>query len=299
MRLFFKIILTILLLSFFSNKIIFSKSLRILLTGPHQSGSNIFCNELTKKWEYIENNLKIKLVKKIEISQIKRLEHINNNKNSLAIIDAETAHEKLKKYPNIRVLSLLWENWLFAIGNVQEPVLSYENTKTFLIHENSYYFANLWKTWSPKTKFKWFNKKKLPNLNNGLSEEVLVFNGPKEIIEIFYWLENLPGIQLLLFDKKVLKSLRFNYKWLIPKKIKANTFPYQTEDILGLKWHPVLVGHSYLSENFVLALLKIIYGHKEKIAPHYLFKNLKISDNKIFRDTLSFHVSSKKMFLFK
>ena len=196
-------------------------------------------------------------------------------------------------------MSVLWENWLFALGDAQEPKLSFKNNKTFLIHENSFYFANLWKTKLPKTKFKWFNNKNLPNINNGISEEVLIFSGPKNIMEIYYWLENFPGIQLLFFDKELTKSLRLNYKWLVSKKIKANTYPYQTETILGLKWNPVLVGHLYLSEKFVLSLLKIIFSQKEKIVPHPLFKNLHIGDNKIFRDTFSFHVSSKKMFLFK
>ena len=123
-----KIIFIIIILSFFSNRIIFSKSLRVLLTGSHQTGSNIFGSELTRQWEYIENDIKIKLVKKIEISTKNRLEHINNNKNSLAIIDAKTAFENLKNYPNIRVLSVLWENWLFALGDAQEPKLSFKNT---------------------------------------------------------------------------------------------------------------------------------------------------------------------------
>ena len=86
---------------------------------------------------------------------------------------------------------------------------------------------------------------------------------------------------------------------MIPKKLPPNTFPYQSESILGLKWHPVLVGHSELSEKFVISLLKIIFSQKEKIIPHSLFKNLLISDNKIFRDIFSFHDSSKKMFRLK
>ena len=289
-----KLIFIFIVIGFLSNRTIFGIKQRIILTGPNHTGSNVFATKLTKIWDDSEYNTKIILVKKIESIQEKRLEQISNNRNYLAIIDAKTAYDNFKFYPNLRVISVLWENWLFAIGNSQKTEINFRNRNDFLIHENSFYFAKFWKDVLPKTKFKWFNKKNIPNLDKDFSEEIVIFSGPKNLQEIFYWLEKYAGIKLLSFNKQLIESIKLKYKWLISEKIPPNTYPYQLERLLGLKWHPVLVGHVSLSEDFVFSLLKIIFSQKEKINPHPLFKNLIISDNKNFRNLFSFHTHRRK-----
>lgn len=281
---------------FFSEGIIFSNTQRIILTGPQQTGSYIFATELKRLWHSSKKNRKSFITNKIEIIQKNRLHEIANNKASLAIIDSKTAYKHIKKIPNLRVLTVLWKNWLYAIGNAQKPILTFENTKSFLIHENSAYFSQLWKTISPKTKFQWFNNKSIPNFEKNFSEKVTIFTGPKYLQEVFYWLEQFAGIHLLSVDKQIIKSLSLSYEWLIPKKISANTYPYQSEPLLSLTWQPVLVTNTNLPEEFARNLLKIIFSQKEKINPHPLFRDLLIIDNIIFRNIFPYHSSSKNLF---
>jgi len=299
MKKIFKIINILLLLCVFSGNILFGNTQRILLTGSQHTGSYIFATELSRLWESFNKFRETSLVKKIEISQKNRLKQIANNGISLTIVDAKTTFENINDYPNLRVLTVLWKNWLYAIGSSQKPFLTFENTKTFLIHENSVYFSQLWKTISPKTKFQWFNKNNIPNLDKDFSEEVVIFTGPKNLDEIFNWLEQFAGIHLLSIDKKIVKSLSLNYKWLIPKKLPANTYPYQSESLLGLTWHPVLVTNASLPDDFARNLLKIIFSQKGKINPHPLFKDLLIKDNITFRKIFPYHSSSKNLFRFK
>ena len=296
MHFFLKTIYIILLLCFFSEGIIFSNTQRIILTGPQQTGSYIFATELKRLWQSSKKNRTSFITNKIEIIQKNRLHEIANNNASLAIIDSKTAYKHIKKIPNLRVLSVLWKNWFYAIGNAQKPILTFENTKSFLIHKNSAYFAQLWRTISPKTKFEWFNNNSIPNFEKNFSEEVTIFTGPKSLQEVFYWLEQFAGIHLLSIDKQIIKSLSLSYEWLIPKKIPANTYPYQSEPLLSLTWHPVLVTNASLPEEFARNLLKIIFSQKEKINPHPLFRDLLIIDNIIFRNIFPYHSSSKNLF---
>ncbi len=283
----------------FSESIIFGNTPRIFLTGPQQTGSFIFAKELSRLIESSKIYNKYKFVNKIEMSQINRLEQMANHGKSIAIVDAKTAQENIKKFPSLRILTVLWENWLYAIGSAQKPFLAFENTKNFMIHENSVYFSQLWRNKSPKTKFKWFNKNSIPKFENDLSEEVLILTGPKYLEEIFSWLNQFAGIHLLALDKRTIKSLSLNYKWIVPKKLPANTFPYQSESLLGLTWHPVLVTNAGFSDELARTLLKIIFSQKEKINPHPLFKDLLISNNIIFLKILPYHPSSKIFFGFK
>jgi len=299
MKNFIKIIFTLLLLFVFSESIILGNTQRIFLTGSQQTGSYIFATELSRLWESSKKYRKTTLVNKIEKSQKIRLDQIANNLTSLAIVDANTAYKYIKNYQNLRVLCVLWENWLYAIGSSQKPLLTFENTNTFLIHENSIYFSQIWSSISTKTEFQWFDKNSIPNFEKDISEEVIIFTGPKYLQEIFNWLEQFAGIHLLSIDKQIIKSFSLNYKWLIPKKLPSNTYPYQSESLLGLTWHPVLVTNKNLPDKFAKALLKIIFSQKENINPHPLFKDLLIKDNIIFRKIFPYHSSSKNLFRFK
>jgi len=283
----------------FLESVVLGNTQNIILTGPERTGSYIFATELSRLWESSKKNKKTSLVNKIEISQKNRLEQIAINENSLAIVDAKTAHENIKQFPSLRILTVLWENWLYAIGTAQKSFLTFGNTNTFLIHENSFYFSQFWRTISPKTKFKWLNKNSIPNFENGFYEEVFLFTGPKYIQEIFSWLEQFAGIHLLSLDKQIVKSLNLKYKWLIPKKMPANTYPYQSESLLGLTWHPVLLTNRGFSDELASNLLKIIFSQKEKINPHPLFKDLIIQDNILFRKIFPYHSFSKNLFKFK
>ena len=72
------------------------KSQHIILTASQGTGSYIFANELSRLWASSAGIIKSQLVIRTEISAENRLTQLTNNRVSLAIIDAKTAHEKLK-----------------------------------------------------------------------------------------------------------------------------------------------------------------------------------------------------------
>ncbi|HBJ47016.1 MAG TPA: hypothetical protein DDY69_06755, partial [Deltaproteobacteria bacterium] len=79
---------------------------------------------------------------------------------------------------------VLWQNWLYVMGTVPGPLLSLESTQTLLVHDNSFYFAQVWKNLAPQTKINWFNTESIPNFSEGFSEEVLAFTGPAPLKEV-------------------------------------------------------------------------------------------------------------------
>jgi len=295
---FFKIIFLLSILCFITSSL-FSKTQEIILTGPQLSGSYIFANELSRLWELSKNNNDSLIVNRVVISPERRLKQISNHGIHLAIVDAKTAHEKIKKFPELRVLSVLWKNWLYILGTVPGSFLSLKSTKTFLIHDNSVFFAKIWKKLSPRTVFKWFNGKSIPDFKKGFPEDVLVVTGPNKLREISYWLEEFAGLHLLSLDHLIIKSLTSNYKWLIPQKIPANTFPYQSETLSGIAWNPVLIAHKDFSKKLGFTLLKMIFSQKNSLSPHVLFKNLIFEDNKVFRKIYPYHPSAINMFKLK
>ena len=290
--------LTIFFLIFFSAAL-WSKTQKIILTGSEFTGSHIFAKELSRLINLSKKKRDWELVSRVEISQETRLEQISNNGIHLAIVDAKTMYESFKKKSDIRVLSLLWKNWLYIIGTVPSPFLSIESTNNFLIHENSIYFAKVWKEFSPNTKFKWFNEQSIPSFENGFSEEVLIFTGPSHLKEINYWLEKFAGIHLLSLEKRITEALILKNKWLLHHKLPSNSYQYQTEPLTGLVWNPVLITHRNFPKDIAKDLLNIIFSQKEKINPHILFKNLLIEDNIAFRKVYPYHTSARNMFRLK
>ena len=278
---------------------LWSKPQNIILTGSQGTGSHIFATELSRLWTASRKNRKMEIISRTEISPENRLTQLTNNRVPLAIIDAKTAHEKLSNHPGLRVLTVLWENWLYILGTVPGQFLSLESTQTLLVHDNSLYFAQVWKKLAPQTKLNWFNSSSIPDFKDGFSEEVLAVTGPVPLKEINNWLEQFAGIRLLALDRRLIRSLNFQYPWLRPKKLLANTFSYQSEAKAGVAWNPVLVVRGDFPKDLATTLLKMIFAQKEALNPHILFQNLLRTDNITFRESYPYHSASKTMFRFK
>ena len=183
----------------------------VILTASQGTGSYIFANELSRLLSSYRKTNNSELVIRADVSAENRLTQLSNNRVSLAIIDAKTAHEQLKKHPGLHVLSVLWKNWLYVLGTVPGPFLSLESTQTLLVHDNSLYFAQVWKKLAPQSEITWFNGSSIPDFTDGFSEEVLAVTGPVPLREINNWLEQFAGIRLLALDQQLIRSLRLNF----------------------------------------------------------------------------------------
>ena len=278
---------------------LWAKPQHIILTASQGTGSYIFANELSRLLSSSRKTNKSELVIRADVSAENRLTQLSNNRVSLAIIDAKTAHEQLKKHPGLHVLSVLWKNWLYVLGTVPGPFLSLESTQTLLVHDNSLYFAQVWKKLAPQSEITWFNGSSIPDFTDGFSEEVLAVTGPVPLREINNWLEQFAGIRLLALDQQLIRSLRLNFPWLMPHKLLANSFSYQAEALTGIVWNPVLVVRGDFPEKLATTLLSLMFSQKETLNPQFLFKNIVRTDNIVYRKVYPYHAAAKKMFRFK
>ena len=98
MKLILKIFFIILLLCSCSVTV-WGQQQNIILTGSQNTGSYIFANELARLWSSSKTSRKIEFVIHPEISPESRLTQLENNRVTLAIIDAAIAHKELKKHP--------------------------------------------------------------------------------------------------------------------------------------------------------------------------------------------------------
>ena len=234
-----------------------------------------------------------------EISPESRLTQLENNRVTLAIIDAAVAHKELKKHPGLRVLTVLWQNWLYVMGTVPGPLLSLESTQTLLVHDNSFYFAKVWKNLAPQTKINWFNTESIPNFSEGFSEEVLAFTGPAPLKDVNDWLEQFPGIRLLSLNQQLIQALRLKFSWLITQKLPANKYHYQIEELEGVAWYPVLVVRRDFSQKHAKILLNLIFSQSKALNPNVLFQSLLPTNNIAFKKIYAYHAAAKKMLRFK
>ena len=278
---------------------LWAKPQHVILTASQGTGSYIFANELSRLLSSYRKTNKSKLVIRADVSAGNRLTQLSNNRVSLAIIDAKTAHEQLKKHPGLHVLSVLWKNWLYVLGTVPGLFLSLESTQTLLVHDNSLYFAQVWKKLAPQSEITWFNGSSIPDFTDGFSEEVLAVTGPVPLREINNWLEQFAGIRLLALDQQLIRSLRLNFPWLMPHKLPVNSFSYQAEALTGIVWNPVLVVRGDFPVKLATTLLSLMFSQKETLNPQFLFKNIVRTDNIAYRKVYPYHSAAKKMFRFK
>ena len=278
---------------------LWAETQHIILTDSEGTGSYIFASELARLVSASKKTNKSQLVARAEISAKNRLTQLSNNQISLAIIDAKTAHEQLNKHPGLYVLSVLWKNWLHVMGTVPGSFLSLDSSQTLLVHDNSLHFAKLWKKLAPQSQINWFNSSRIPDFKDGFSEEVLVVTGPAPLKEINKWLEQFAGIRLLSLDQQLMQALESEYPWLKQQKLPANIFSYQIETLLAAAWNPVLVTSRNFPEQFALTILNFMFSKKDALNPHFLFRNLVLTDNNAFQKIYPYHSAAKTMFRFK
>jgi TRAP-type uncharacterized transport system substrate-binding protein len=278
---------------------LWAKPQHIILTDSQGTGSYIFANELSRLLALSRKTSNSQLVIRSEISAKNRLLQLANNKISLAIIDAKTAHEQLNNHPGLRVLSVLWKNWLHVMGTVPGPFLSLESTQTLLVHDNSLHFAQLWKKLAPQSEINWFNSSNIPDFTDGFFEEVLVVTGPAPLSEINNWLEQFSGIRLLSLDQQLIQALKLEYSWLKPQKLPAKTFSYQVETLSATASNPVLVTSGNFPEKLAVTVLNLMFSQKNVLNPNFLFKDLVLTDNIAYRKFYPYHSAAKTMFRFK
>ena len=298
MKLYF-MIFPVLLLALFPSKTLSNKPQNIILTGTQETGSYIFVNELARIWSAFVKDRKVEFVPSPETSPLIRLRQLENNRNTGAIIDAETAYLELNKFNGLRILSVLWSNWLIVLGSVPGQYLSLSGTKTMLVHENSLYFASAWNSLVPDTNFSWFNSNNLPEFPEGFTEDTMVFTTPVPLKEINYWLEQFPGIKLLSLEERLVRTLRSTFNWLAPRKIPSNIFLYQNKPLQSVVWHPVLVVRKDFPISKATKLLQLIYAQKNSLMPHPLFDNLSLKNNLPYQKIYAFHPAAKSMFKLK
>jgi len=293
------LIFSVLLLAFYPSTTLSGKPQDIILTGTHEAGSYIFVKELARIWSASVKDRNLEFIPSPENSPVIRLRQLENNRVTGAIIDAKTAYLELNKFSGLRILSVLWSNWLIVLGSIPEPYLSFSGTKTMLVHENSMYFAQAWNSLVPDTKLSWFNANNLPDFSEGFTEGILVFTAPIPLKEINYWLEQFPGIKLLSLERGLVRTLRSTFNWLTPRKIPANIFLYQTKPLQSMVWHPVLVVRKDFPISKATNLLQLIYSQKNSLTPHPLFENLRLRDNLQYQKIYAFHPATKSMLKLK
>ena len=117
-------IFSVLLLAFFPSINLSGKPQNVILTGTQETGSYIFVKELARIWAASIKDRNVEFVPSPETSPVIRLRQLENNRVTGAIIDAKTAFLELNKFRGLRILSVLWPNWLIVLGSVPGPYLS-------------------------------------------------------------------------------------------------------------------------------------------------------------------------------
>ena len=138
--------LRILLLVFFSTVLAFPVfSQTVLLTDHPGKGSYEFGQEMIRLWWGSGEDEKHTLTVRPITESSERLVMLRNRQAELAVIDARSAHLDLGKDLRLRVVSVLWPNFLHAVVNrltlAQPSVLS---ARSLLVHPNAMQAAQIW-----------------------------------------------------------------------------------------------------------------------------------------------------------
>ena len=123
----------------------------VLLTDHPGTGSYEFGQEMARLFGEALNENEYPLTVRPWSESSERLSMLRNRQADMAIIDAQSAHSDLGKDLRLRVVSVLWPNFLHAVVNrltlAQPSILS---ARSMLIHPNAMHAAQIWTSMVPE-----------------------------------------------------------------------------------------------------------------------------------------------------
>ncbi len=274
-----------------------------ILVGESYTGSYQFAKELSRLWDmpiFKMNNSLIPITEKFAQNRIERL---RLRQGTLAILDSQSAYQRLSESPEVVVVSILWPNILYIIGSqTKTKLLDIHNTTPIHIHHNSDYFVATWSKLLPlenynSSQFKWFTANDSQTILSKLGTDILIATAPYPIQAFDQFFKTNPGYHFIPLSEKLLSSNRQHYPWIIDRPLPANIYPSMDSAPLRLLTSfPVLIVRADASKAFIEKLLKILFSQRDSIEPHGLFRFLDPQNNQLFEKNYNFHRTSKKFF---
>ncbi len=271
----------------------------VLLSGYEGTGSYEFGQELTRIWKRFGHSEKQLLVHPVNDAE-ERLKRLRGRQAQLAVIDARTAHRSLGKDLRLRVLAVLWPNWLHIVVNrfsLASPSL--ELARTLLVHPNAMQAAMVWKSRVPEGRLVWLGPRHQSIETEGLAEDAMLLVAPAPVEELHSLLGLFKSLNLASLDGAMLKGIRRQAPWWHKWTLNKNTYPGQNKPLTGLASFSVLVSRVDFPDNEAKLLLELIYRQKTRLNSHMLFRNLNVGHNALFRETFHFHPRSRIFFKFE
>lgn len=284
---------------------LFAETQQIIITSHLRSGSYDFASEFVRLWKLSQKSGKANFSTKPVSSPTERLNQLENNQGNLAFIDPQTAIKVLDQYDGLRVLSVLWPNRLQIFGRIQGTKLTLDSSRNMLMHENTLFFAQVWKQLVPQSNLYWFNEDNFPDVGNIFTQEnsltpnVLAISGPLSFVQMNDWMQQIPNFHILSLEPQIIRALQAKYSWLSSKQIPKNTYFNQLETVESVVWYPVLVVRRDFPDSIAKAVLELMFDEKQKLSPHVLFQELRANNNLPFQKVYRYHSAAKNMYRFK
>ena len=292
--------LRILLLVFFSTVLAFPVfSQTVLLTDHPGTGSYEFGQEMIRLWWGSGEDEKHTLTVRPITESSERLVMLRNRQAELAVIDARSAHRDLGKDLRLRVVSVLWPNFLHAIVNrltlAQPSVLS---ARSLLVHPNAMQAAQIWTSMVPGGQLSWWEHQHYGLQEQGMLYDGMFLSAPVPLEELRQMLGRFETLSLASLEPSFILRMRQNSPWWKKWKLAKGFYPGQSQTVVGLASFSVLVARVDYPPDQTEKWLKTLHQQKEKLNPHILFRNLDAKHNSLFRDTFHFHSRSRSFFGF-
>ena len=271
----------------------------VLLTDHLGSGSYEFGQEMKRLGLASRGNqidaLTIRPIK--ESSE--RLDMLKNRQAGLAILDAKSSYLNLGKDLRLRVVTVLWPNFLHVIVNrmtlTQPSIL---NARTLLVHPNAIQAARVWTSMIPDGQLIWWDQQHHGLQNQGMLHDGMFMSAPTPLKEIHEILRKFSTLSLASLEPSFVLKMRQNFPWWKKWKLGKGFYPGQSQTLEGLVSFSVLVARVDFPPDQTEQWLKMLYQQKEKLNPHILFRNLDAKHNSLFKNTFYFHSKSHSFFGF-
>ncbi len=262
--------------------------------------------DLARMWKERDEPLPAHLVPIDAGDPENRLRTLARGRGDFAIVDAETAAEKLPEFPRITVVAVLWPEFLHALS--RKPGLRKIGTR---IQEEVWVFDNVF---YPHTIFTELSQRRngeeewLPvKLDAGLIPDALDYaDGPLLLVAT---LAGDPGvtramagenpIRLVSYSQRLLEEMKLRAPYLLTAPLPKGSYPGQPKNLELPALYRILVARKDIPPGPVEKMLSTLYDSDDSMEMfNPLFTRLKPRLNAVFAKLMPFHPATAERFRF-
>jgi len=277
-----------------------------LLHGETYTGTSEFVDGLANAWRWDRSISTHRLASEVVEDIQFRLDQVTRGRADFAILPIHAFRKHMEDFPGLRVLGVLWPNYLHALVREDNPapVFTVPLSKPVVVASNAEYVLNGLREWGRGKGRRLGAIRQETSGKNPISlavegDEIVVFSAPAPILELRQAMAENSDLRVMRVSSRISEILELYYPWVQRESLPEGVYAGVGKTVIPA-WHMILVVNERVSDVGIQKMLGVLYDTNPILRQaNPLFGAIDGKLNTVFAKLFPFHDETARRFGFE